>query len=89
MPMRELVRFGLAMAALIAVDRATKAPPKRKTSTWVEVADDVFANRDAFGRYIDCVDAAGRKLPDEKCRGCGVWGSATASRPAVITGCPK
>lgn len=84
----QLVKLGLALAALYAVDRVFAPPPRRKSIGWVEVDDNVFANRDAFGRYIDCVDAQGKQIPDSKCFGCGIWGSDTADRPALVTGCP-
>lgn len=84
-PMSQIVKLGLALAALYAVDRAFRAPARRKSVDWVEVSDNAFAERDAFGRYLGCVDKDGNKLPDSACFKCGIWGSGGLG---TVIGCP-
>lgn len=85
---RQLLTFAVALGALYLGTSFIKQRNTRTAAGWSEVADDIFAVRDAFGRYLRCENAAGDIIDDAKCYGCGQWGKATEFRPAFITGCP-
>lgn len=68
---RQLIVLAAALAGLYLVGRVFKAPARKKGLGWIEVADNTFAIRDAFGSYLRCEDADGNIIADKSCAGCG------------------